>query len=88
MYDSLVFYWVQSTRNKKMQMLNLKLANFTGIVATSVPSGYDNDGLPTGLMFHRKWYDKEKLIKTLFTWRNYLNDKNQKFSIITGSMQL
>ena len=32
-----------------MQMLNLKLANFTGYVATSVPSGYDYDGLPTGL---------------------------------------
>ena len=49
-----------------MQMLYVKLANFTGIPAISVPSGYDNDGLPTGIMLHGKWYDEEKLIKTSF----------------------
>ena len=49
-----------------MQMLYVKLANFTGIPAISVPSGYDNNGLPTGIMLHGKWYDEEKLIKTSF----------------------
>ena len=49
-----------------MQMLFVKLANFTGIPAISAPSGYDNDGLPTGIMLHGKWYDEEKLIKTSF----------------------
>jgi len=53
-------------RSTLMQMLYVKLANFTGIPAISVPSGYDNNGLPTGIMLHGKWYDEEKLIKTSF----------------------
>ena len=49
-----------------MQMLYVKLANFTGIPALSVPSGYDTNGLPTGIMLHGKWYDEENLINASY----------------------
>jgi len=49
-----------------MSMLYVKLGNFTGIPAISCPSGYNSNGLPTGLMLHAKWYDEEKLIQCAY----------------------
>ena len=45
----------------------------TGVPAISVPSGYNENGLPTGLMLHSKWYDEEKLLKVAYQMDHKVN---------------
>lgn len=44
-----------------------------GVPAISVPSGYNEKGLPTGLMLHSKWYDEEKLLKVAYQMDHKVN---------------
>ena len=61
-----------------MSMLYVKLGNFTGIPAISCPSGYNSNGLPTGLMLHAKWYDEEKLIQCAYQMDHKINRNKPK----------
>ena len=61
-----------------VSMLYVKLGNFTGIPAISVPSGYNGNGLPTGLMLHSKWYDEEKLIQIAYQMDHKINRNRPK----------
>jgi len=44
-------------------MLYVKLANYSGIPAITIPSGYDENDLPTGIMIHGSWFSEELLIQ-------------------------
>ena len=61
-------------------MLYVKLGNFTGVPAISAPSGYDDNGLPTGIMLHSKWYDEQNLIRVSHQIeKNFIRRKPQIF---------
>ena len=42
------------------------IVNLSGIPAISVPSGYDENKLPTGIMIHSSWFNEELLIRIGF----------------------
>lgn len=54
-------------------MMYVKIANYSGIPAISVPSGYDSKNLPTGLMVHSTWFDEELLIKIGYVAEQHFN---------------
>lgn len=61
-----------------------KMGNLLGIPSVSIPTGYDNIGLPTSIMFQAKWFNEHDLLD--ITQRTELLFKHRKPQIFYENM--